>query len=129
VLAVVLNDGADVDGESEKVVGEGEGAALVLVEFPDIVNRRSKVSLCGFLYMAVSVQATLHDAKDNGDNVLTTWMRSLPSTEPDFPRPVSRPDIATVVFDKERQRERQVANSDADEEGEEEAESDGDGDG
>jgi len=73
VSAVVLNDGADVDGKSEKVVGEGEGegegAALVLVEFPDIVNRRSKVSLCGFLYMAVSVQATLHDAKDDGDNV------------------------------------------------------------
>jgi len=60
---------------------------------------------------------------------LTTWMRSLPSTEPDFPRPVSRPDIATVVFDKERQRERPVANSDADEEAEGEAESDGDGDG
>jgi hypothetical protein len=108
VSAVVLDDGADVEGESEKVVGEGEDAALVLVEFPDIVNRRSKVSLCGFLFMAVSVQANLHDVtdkdKDNGDNVLMAWMRSLPSTEPDFPRPVSGPDIAMVVFDRKRDR-------------------------
>lgn len=71
--AVVLDDGADVDGEAEAVVGEDRGEALVLVEFPDIVNRRVKVSLRYFLYIVVSVRANLHDAVDNADDVLTTY--------------------------------------------------------